>query len=155
MVHIYYCTWYSRRPSFGRQPEQTTCDRESLVWIPTVSRLLQQGRHGRPDAAATGLKRAAPLRHLRSTCESYNVDDPICATTVVARTCSSTRKCERLLFLCCVLRVKRIKCLKNEVTSLSRPLGHNARRRRRNPRSAQHRPMKGLFLCLSAILLNN
>jgi hypothetical protein len=72
-VHTAPCQRYNRGHSFGRFPEQR---QRCLVWIPTVSRLLQQGRHGRANAAATGLKRAAPSRHLRSTCECYNVVDP-------------------------------------------------------------------------------
>jgi hypothetical protein len=46
-------------------------------------------------AAATGLERAAPSRHLRSTCECYNVDDPSAFSEAHAVV---WRKCERLMF---------------------------------------------------------
>lgn len=138
------CQWYFRRHSFGRFPEQR---QRCLVWIPTVSRLLQQGRHGRANAAATGLKRAAPSRHLRSTCECYNVVDPSAGRRVLQRHAVASGSAKGCYFM--LLPGQRGKSKmpqkRSHVTlSASRPQCPPPSAP--NSRSAQHRPMKELFL---------
>lgn len=137
------CQWYFRRHSFGRFPEQR---QRCLVWIPTVSRLLQQGRHGRANAAATGLKRAAPSRHLRSTCECYNVVDPSAGRRVLQRHAVASGSAKGCYFM--LLPGQRGKSKmpqkRSHVTlSASRPQCPPPSAP--NSRSAQHRPMKALF----------